>query len=284
MGRQKKETSTDTQTPAAVTKKKTVQRKKATAKNIKKKVIKKATANSRKVINKTTAVKPCEIVAAEQNGEIIRFGTAAIGGSIYTDKIIPERYLSRGYTIKWVASVIERYLLEDKTLLETIKAPENSEISQIREGQAINSPITPLNTKVNDITALQTWYEMVNNVAQVGSIWRQSQQIKAGIIAENAQEYLKSGIFSLPPELFTIQQVTSENGVKEQHKVLTAAGITYLKSQYEAAMLRARTTERGHLNDKRKETINSIVINQNIKVDLRELMQKDISELAEVQF
>jgi hypothetical protein len=59
--------------------------------------------------------------------------------------------------------------------------------------------------------------------------------------------------------------------------------VALLKAQSSSYLEMAKILERGQMNSKKEVEIRAIVETRNINIDLREIMQRDISDLAEFQ-
>ena len=118
-------------------------------------------------------------------------------------------------------------------------------------------------------------------------IWNIARSIKSLSYQQSALKTYENAISDLPDEMFSITVIkgfneeTGEQDTRE-HKQLTNAGVSYLKAKTDAYIKAAQREERGMASEKAKEEIHHTVITNNIKVDIRDIMRRPISDLADM--
>lgn len=158
-----------------------------------------------------------------------------------------------GYGPKWLLDTITNYINQDTSTIIDIIGPEGY-------NQLLN---------------------MAKNNIKVGTIWQQAKHTKALKLAQKGQLLFETSFADLPEELFSYQNFRTSDGALECHRVLTASGVSYLKAKAEQYTQAARRTESGRIGDTDHEPA-SVVIHNNINLNLRDIMQRDITELSSI--
>jgi hypothetical protein len=87
----------------------------------------------------------------------------------------------------------------------------------------------------------------------------------------------ETGLFKYPDYCYNHDADGNNTGT------LSSSGVALLKAQSSSYLEMAKILERGQMNSKKEIEIRAIVETRNINIDLREIMQRDISDLAEFQ-
>jgi len=80
-----------------------------------------------------------------------------------------------------------------------------------------------------------------------------------------------------------IPDFCTQSGIMSSGKV-SGAGVSYLKNKHSALLKHAEILERGTVSAKKQEIIRNSVVNNNITVNIKDLMNKPIQELADIDY
>jgi hypothetical protein len=128
-------------------------------------------------------------------------------------------------------------------------------------------------TTIDKQNMFRAWQNRLISQKIVRCIHDLAKTLKADTIGQTAQ----SIYFNDLPD---ICYATGLDGTKQ----LTGAGVTYINNKHNALLKHSEILERGRWGEKRQERDKAIVVNANVTVSIKDLMQQPIENLVEADF
>jgi hypothetical protein len=163
--------------------------------------------------------------------------------------------------------------------LETMYATTLKSMKQVSQELADKGQLNPIsqeNTLITGIQVYACWVQLQGKHEICRSVHSHAKTLKADLLGDEALELYTQDLSLLEDELVS----TSEDGSRQ----IASAGVAFLKGKSEAYLKQARIMERKTHNKKVDERAKAKVVNNNITVNIKDLMNTPIQELLDIDF